>query len=158
MGCSIEDHNIIIFSNYVKSVKLMDFWKPRFSTETSAFQSWLVFFVGFGSSWLRPYFVKGVNHVFLWRFLQMFRCLRHKQHKNCVACGPILHMAHGKLWAKKMAWETPIERWRFHFGCLKARTMVPYWHRLTSEIWDYDKVLNQPLDYWGSFVSELETI
>ena len=21
---------------------------------------------------LRPYFVKGVNHVFLWRFLQMF--------------------------------------------------------------------------------------
>ena len=25
---------------------------------------------------LRPYFVKGVNHVFLWRFLQMFRAYR----------------------------------------------------------------------------------
>ena len=25
---------------------------------------------------LRPYFVKGVNHVFLWRFLQMFRTYR----------------------------------------------------------------------------------
>ena len=28
---------------------------------------------------LRPYFVKGVNHVFLWRFLQMFRCYRGNQ-------------------------------------------------------------------------------
>ena len=25
---------------------------------------------------LRPYFVKGVNHVFLWRFLQLFRTYR----------------------------------------------------------------------------------
>ena len=25
---------------------------------------------------LRPYFVKGVNHVFLWQFLQMFRAYR----------------------------------------------------------------------------------
>ena len=25
---------------------------------------------------MRPYFVKGVNHVFLWRFLQMFRTYR----------------------------------------------------------------------------------
>ena len=25
---------------------------------------------------LRPYFIKGVNHVFLWRFLQLFRCWR----------------------------------------------------------------------------------
>ena len=28
---------------------------------------------------LRPYFVKGVNHVFLWRFLQLFRCYRGNQ-------------------------------------------------------------------------------
>ena len=28
---------------------------------------------------LRPYFVKGVNHVFLWRFLQLFRCYRSNQ-------------------------------------------------------------------------------
>ena len=43
MGCFIKDHNIIILFNFVKSMKLMDFWKPRFSTETSAFQSWPVF-------------------------------------------------------------------------------------------------------------------
>ena len=28
---------------------------------------------------LRPYFVKGVNHVFLWRFLQLFQCYRGNQ-------------------------------------------------------------------------------
>ena len=28
---------------------------------------------------LRPYCVKGVNHVFLWRFLQLFRCYRGNQ-------------------------------------------------------------------------------
>ena len=40
MGRKIWENH---FSEFAESVKLMDFWKPRFSTETSTFQSWPAF-------------------------------------------------------------------------------------------------------------------